>query len=422
MSLQLPEPLGDRASQTFLRHFELCPRSAYLYAKYRRAGFQSKEMQRGRAFHEIVERATNLMMDTGEVSIPPEVVKVLVDEILAEQHVPWEEHDYVREMAFRWADETRIDPSRVLANETLFEIDVDGFKVRCRIDYALAVDDRTVRVEDYKTSRASESYEEVARKRPDGTWSAKNFQLVLYALALVYGVPVRVETCECAASPDPTYWCSVCGDKKVVETPDPFPLAARAEEFHLEFVYPGIESRDEKMVRVPLTLTRPELDAYMGSLHGLVARVRKSEAEGDWPAVASNAACGICPAKAECPLPAAMRDHVPVNDMAEASAVAEVLYVAKAQHRAFQTELRNFSKAHGPIPFGDGMVMDFRTSFDVNGKKRTEFIPQKVSADVRDDADRDARPELQEGPRGGGEEGGSDREEAGSRWGDEAPF
>jgi hypothetical protein len=332
----LPKSLDGRASQTFLRHYALCPRSGYLYALHK--GLESTaEMQRGSALHAVLERSIQTTMDQGEQFIPGELVKVIVGEVLADPEfaVPLEEHDYLREMAWRWASEFSMDPHNVIALETLFELDIAGWKVRCRIDFAESVEeDRAVRVEDYKSSRAAPPYEEISRKRPDGTRAAKNFQLVLYALALAFGVPVR--------------------EDDGVETPEPFPVASTADRFDLEFVYPGIENREEKMLRRPVSLTRAELDEYRVSLEGVVRRVEHSEETGDWPAVVSDEACSICPAAQECPIPRELRDHRgTINTLEECAEALEVLHREQQEIRARQSEIRRFVKDRGPVRFGD---------------------------------------------------------------------
>jgi hypothetical protein len=362
----LPKGLDGRASQTFLRHYALCPRSGYLYALHK--GLESTaEMQRGSALHAVLERSIQTAMDQGEQFIPGELVKVIVGEVLADPEfaVPVEEHDYLREMAWRWASEFSMDPQNVIALETLFELDIAGWKVRCRIDFAESVDDDTaVRVEDYKSSRSAPPYEEISRKRPDGTRAAKNFQLVLYALALAFGVPVREDPCDAC---DGTGWelgemtperCGACDGKGRVETPEPFPIASTAQRFDLAFVYPGIEDREEHMLRRPVSLTRAELDEYRVSLEGVVRRLQHSEETGDWPAVVSDEACSICPAAQECPIPRELRDHRgTINTATECGEALEKLKRDKKEHEARQREIRNFVKVHGPIRFG-GMVAE----------------------------------------------------------------
>lgn len=369
--VQLPDDrkLNGRASMTMLKHYALCQRSGFLYQLYRGEA-STPEMARGTAGHLAVQRSIAAAIEQGEPTIPGDVVKVIANEALTEVHVPIEEHDRVREGVWRWSTETAIDPSAVIALETLFELDVDGLKVRCRIDLAQLLEGgAAVSVKDWKFSVGGvPTFEEIARKRPDGTLAAKQMQLVLYALALAYGVPVREEWCPVcdgngmtgsvgAERPDDIAVCTNCHRGRI-ETPEPFPLAARAQRFDLELAFPLIEDREGKMVRRPVSLTRLELAEYHESLRALVAQLRSSEDTGDWPAKVSDEACSICPSRPSCPIPVELRDHRgEINTMEQAAEAAAKLHREKAEHRARQAELRNFAKAHGPIPF-DGMVFE----------------------------------------------------------------
>jgi len=333
--VHLDAPLPRTLRQTWLRHFNLCPRSAFLASKYADS-MTTAAMARGTAVHEIFARSTAHALSTQEAVIPPDVVKTVVDEVLAEQSVPFEEHDGIREMAWRWATEFAMDPDSVVAVETLFQLQVGDWTVRARVDFAeLLEDGKALLIRDYKTSRAAPPFDEVARK-VGGRLVAKNFQLVLYALLVAFGVPVR-ETHR------------VGGE----ETPEPFGVAPHARDFHMEFVYPGLENAEGRMVTRPVELDMLELAEYRSSLEGLVTRVVNSESSGHWPAVVSDAACGECPAPGECPIPQEVRNwRGRINTMEQAGEAAMVLDRQKAELRAAQTELRNFAKANGSIRSG----------------------------------------------------------------------
>jgi hypothetical protein len=422
----LDGPLDRRLRQTWLRHFNNCPRSAFLAVMYEGQS-STPEMMRGTAAHEIFARATRLAMEMGEATIPPDVVKTLADEVLGEFPVPLEQHDYVREMAFRWASEVAFDPGYVVACETLFEWPIGEWKVRARIDFAEILEDgHALLIRDYKSSRAAPPWDEVARKMPDGRLVAKNFQLVLYALVMAFGVPVREEECSICAGLGYVYDipehempapgaehrdCMRCEGTGRTETPEPFSIAKGVNRFDLEFVYPGIEDREGKMVRRPLTLDRLELEEYRTSVEGLVGRVRRAEQSGDWPAVTSDAACSECPAPGECPILQEVRNwRGRINTPEQASEAAMVLDRQKAELRAAQTELRNFAKETGePIRFG-GKVMelvyaeseqlDKDALFDalsrgetvdwgdyISVKGRTDFKARDLTADEREAQD-----------------------------------
>jgi hypothetical protein len=370
--VHLPEgrELNDKGSQTFLRHMNLCPRSAYLY-QANKGGFQTVEMMRGTAVHEILERCTRTAIFQGEPMIPGDVAKAITAEVLGDPAfpVPLEEHDYVREAVYRWAAEATFD-TKLLALESLFVLDINGFEVRCKIDRAY-MRDGVVRVEDYKSGRGAPSQESVARKRPDEDgYALKAFQLILYLLALKHGRRMFVQECEVChgtgAQVDKwgePYVCESCDGARRFEMEDDDWTNPRAERWEAEFVFPGIETRDGEILRRGGDLTATELDEYLTSMEGLVARVRHAEESGDWPAVVSDEACGMCPAAVACPIPSELRDHRGVINSAEQAAeAAEVIDRMAAAQRAIRDEIKAFCKAHG-------ISLRF-------GRKVFEFVPR----------------------------------------------
>jgi hypothetical protein len=361
----LPNALGGSISQTALKHFDACPRSGFLYLLHKGEA-STDRMVRGSAGHAALERCIRACVENGEVAIPPDLAKAVMDEVLAEYPVPLRYHDELREDVYRWASETAVDPSAVIACETLIVLDVDGFPVRMKVDFAeLLEGGAAVRVADYKFAPGMPTQEEVARKRPDGSLMARSFQLVLYALGLRYGRPVRIEPCPDCADYVPrvgeVWACGTCGSRQRIEIPEPFPLAERAQRFDLEYVYPGIEDRDGKMGRRRMSLSALELDAYLHSLGAVVARLCEAERTGDWPAQTSDAACSECPAPRECPIPAELRDHAGrINTREEAEEAAEKLEREKALHRARQAELKAWAKANGgALRVGQDKVQEF---------------------------------------------------------------
>ncbi len=360
--------LNGRASQTMLRHYDRCPRSGYLYALYKGEA-QTIEMVRGSALHAVVERGTRHAMGEGmqqaEGYVPGDVVKVIVDEVLAEYHVPLSEHDYIREMAYRWAGEFACKPAEVIACETLIVLQIDGWDVRMKVDFAEILErGGACHVVDYKSSRSMPTQEDVARKRPSaldaseaGALLAKNFQLVLYALGLAFGTPVRI----------------VDGE----EVPEPFPLAGQAQRFDLEFVFPGIENKTDGMMgRRPMSLTRTELSEYMESLRALLKRLGNSEESGDWPAQVSDDACTECPARTLCPIPAELRDHRgTINTIEQAAEAQEKLDRVRAESDAISREIKAFCKAHNvDLRFGKDKVREWTVTETEKLTDREGFI------------------------------------------------
>lgn len=346
------ELLG-KASQTFLRHYNRCRRSAFLYQETKGI-MQTVEMVRGSCAHSIYEKGTLLMIENGEPKVPPELVKVLVDEELARFPLPIEEHDFVREQAYRWASEWTIDPEAVVACETLFVLRIGRYEVRCKVDHG-ELNGRQLLVNDYKTGKGAPLYSEISFKRTDGSIGGRNFQLILYALAMIFGYPVRVEmercrNCESDPETADVDLCASCGGTGWcrVEHVEPFPVAAQAQEVIASFVYPAIEDGEKRMLRQPVGFTRLELEAYMGSLEAILASLERSEEEGDWPAVVSDAACEECPARALCPIPKELRDYRgEINSLEELQEACEVYFIRGKQREADRKEIKALAKALG---------------------------------------------------------------------------
>jgi hypothetical protein len=373
----LDRPLRERLSVTMLRHENTCSRAGYLYAKYRGAG-RSNAMERGTALHEVLRRATMAAVDQDEPMVPPELVKAIVAEVIAEPALrcPMEEHDYLRECAYRWGDHFVCQPRNVLAVEQFMVLELpNGWVVRGVVDYAeLLEGGAAVRAEDYKSARAMMGEEEVGRKRPDGSIAAKDFQLVCYALMLVFGRPAaRCETCEghgrvTIDNPIPggpltvEIDCETCAGRGY-HLIGPLPLAGAAQRVDLAYTYPGIPRKDGSVSKRECSLTRLELEEYRDSLLAAVERVRIAEQTGDWPA-ASGSHCTECPCKLECPIPTELRDYAgAINSPEEAAVVAEVQDRARAKWDAVDKELKTFVKkamGGGPLRFGRDQVMEVK--------------------------------------------------------------
>jgi hypothetical protein len=243
-------------------------------------------------------------------------------------------------------------------------------------------------VVDYKTGQGMPTQEEVARKRTTplagggvaAALMAKSFQLVLYALGLRYGRPVREERCLCWKLSDAHDWTpvpeaspevdavyaqhqgTVRFEERRVEILEPFPLAERAQRFDLAYVFPGIEDKPTGlMARRHMSLTPVELSAYLQSLRGLLARVAVSESSGDWPAQTSALGCGECPAQKLCPIPGELRDFTGVvNALDEAAVQLERLDRGKALSAAQMREVKAWARHNGGrVRFGLDRVAEF---------------------------------------------------------------
>lgn len=336
----LPEErkLDGRASQTFLRHASRCPRSAYLYLRYKGEA-QNDAMIRGSAAHAIIERSVNHAVEHGEQTIPPEIVRDVLAEVLAEYAVPFEEHDMLRELTYRWASQWTLEPGNVIAVEQLYTLEVGGWQVRCKVDFA---EDREegLYVADWKTGRGAFSYEDIARKRADGTMLPRTFQLVLYALAVTYGKRVLVEN-----------------DIETIVQEN----RRKPRDVIAEYVYPAIEDSEGRMLRRTMGLTPLELVENLESVAGLLNRVADYQETGDWPAIVSGPGCAECPAPSECPIPEALRDHNgTVTSVEHAAELLEMNDRISEESRKRRAVVKAFAKEHDvEIPFGVDKVARF---------------------------------------------------------------
>lgn len=326
---------------TLLRHYNSCPRSGLMY-QANKGTVQNVAMVRGSAFHAICERATKLMVEQGEPVIPPELVKDIVGDVLTDYAVPMEEHDRLREMTYRWATEWAIEPSNVIACEDLFVLDVAGWKVRAKVDFAeLRLDGRQLYIGDYKSGAGAPNGDDVGRKRPDGSLSAKSLQLIVYALAVKYGKRVIVDA---------------AGN----ERPEPSP-AARAQEMIGEYVFAAIEDSEGHMLRRTVGLTALEMSEYLESLKALVTRLGRAEQSGDWPAIVSSAGCAECPCPSRCPIPADLREHNgTITDVAQAASMLEAMDRRKDDDSKQRAAIKAWAKENDvEIRFGADKVARF---------------------------------------------------------------
>lgn len=366
--VSLPEEraLDGAVSVTFLRAFNACRRAAFLY-QAERGGASEPQLERGSAYHAVMERGLNAAIETDNSEVPPELLKAIGDEVLAdpEWHVPIEEHDLIREGLFRTASWLRFNPRRLVAVERMFFLDIGGWRVRMKIDYAeLLEDGAAVLVRDWKTSRSAVSYDDIGRRFPSqDRIAAKTLQLILYGLGVVYGVPVIVTT-------------GAFGER--VETPAPFPVADRAQRVDLEYVYPSIEDKETGgPVLRSVSLTKTELADYRASVEGLLVRLTHAVESGDWRAIQGEGHCGECPAPKKCPIPAALRKWAPEIDTdVEAAAEAQSIEVEAERLKARRARLRNYVKRMPSqrLRFGADMVIEPVPTATVEIKDRDAFI------------------------------------------------
>lgn len=375
----LPEDrkLDKRVSQTILRHYARCPRSAYLALLYKGEA-QTDAMVRGSAAHAIFERSIKLAVENSEQMIPPEIVRDVLSEVLGKFAVPLEEHDALRELTYRWASQWTLEPSNVVACETLYVLEIAGWQVRCKVDFA---EDRAegLYIADFKTGKGAVSLDSISRKRTDGSRIVNAFQLLLYALAVTYGRPTFTQN----LGPDPAAIALLRGDgePRVLENGDV--IIEWSEDCRVksprdviaEFVYPAIEiqngDRAGQMLRRPdyrdepgPALTPLELQEGLESLTSLLKRLEGSVEGGDWPAIISDAGCAECPAPSECPIPAELREYRgAIQDVDHARETLEVVDREGTLNRQKRAAVKAFCKESDiEIRFGADKVARFVVS------------------------------------------------------------
>jgi hypothetical protein len=225
-------------SQTFLAKFAECPRSAYLYRKYR-GGAPSAAMIRGSLFHETVERLTVLMLTQDETSVPPEIARDMLAEVLAD-HSDWvlppSEVDAVRLMVFHWATHTVLDPALIFGVEQKWRHELpDGTIIRGVVDL-LRVTPGMARIWDYKSSLAMKNQED---------WE-NDFQSIFYDVLTAYG-----------------------------ETDDGVRLGPEIQMFESSVVYPRYVFEDALAARTSYR-DRLDLRDHLGYIIDLVQKVHQA--------------------------------------------------------------------------------------------------------------------------------------------------
>jgi PD-(D/E)XK nuclease superfamily len=309
----------DTLSQTLLGKHDSCPRSAYLSRKYETS---SIAMDRGTAFHLVAERATEMMLEAGEQTMPGEVAKELADAVMAEHPelvLPTESQDAVRLMAWNWAEGTVLDPSALIGVELRIRFEVGGFALTCRIDRA-EVFDSTLHLHDYKTSLNMRKREDVQR----------GFQGQFYALAALRGEVVPED-----------------------ETLEPFAIGSGINDVWFWETYPRYRDEDSgQLIAKDGSWTRPELHEFATSLERNVEIFESSLESGEWPA-RDGSWCSQCAAPAECPIPEHLRAVEEVTSPEHASDLFSLKLAHERHGRRMQATLRGWAKENGPVFQGD---------------------------------------------------------------------
>lgn len=331
---QLP-PVADPGtfSMTRLARFDKCRRAAYLDLKHG-GGTRSIAMDRGTALHAVAERGMQMLVEQGEMSMPPEMATELADAIMAERLdlvLSAEEQDAVRLMAHNWARATVITEAELIGVEVPLVVEVAGREVTCRVDVIEAAGS-TLYIKDYKTSLAIRKKEDVE----------KGFQGLLYAFAALFGVHREKRR----------------------------PIGAGITDVFFYELYPRYTDDNGQLIPREASWTRAEITEFGRSLERNVVAFERELEGGDWPAT-DGTWCSECPAQAECPIPAEYRAVEQITNVAEAEKAFSRKLALERESRRLQDGLRGWVQENGPVYRGDlafdALVQDVRKVKDWDG-------------------------------------------------------
>jgi RecB family exonuclease len=310
--------------QTRLARFDNCPHSLFLDLKYK-GGPASIATDRGSAFHLFMQKATELMIEQGEPTMPAEMGRELADAVMAENLdfvLPTAEQDAIRLMAWNWASATVIDLDAIVGVEVPLEMELGGFTVTGRIDRVEAFDSILV-LRDAKTSLNIRKSEDVQR----------GFQGMLYGLLALEGAQRETG----------------------------LRLGAGITDIQFIEEYPRYRSDEGPLIQREGLWNRTELLAeFKFSLERNLAALERSFETGEWPA-RDGSWCSICPAQSECPLPARLREVEQIETAQDAQDAFSRKLALDAEGRRLQAGMRGWVQENGAI-YGDGDLV-FDASF-----------------------------------------------------------
>lgn len=331
---ELAVEVPDKVGQTFLKYEDRCPRSAYLYLKFR-GGPGAHALARGEAFHDFAARATATLIANDEPSIPQDVARSILDEVLTDRIdlvIPAAERDALRAMAWNWSAATSIDPSQIVLVEQLMTWEVGGFTIRGRIDLALD-EDGVLSIPDYKTS---------FNVPPQDDFEG-DFQTQLYGALIAFG-----------------------------ETADGERIGAGFQRFRFANVFPRyLREDDGTLATRSFERTREDLVNLRSDVETQLARLRRAIESGKWPAIPGTH-CSECPAAHECPLPIAFRPESEVPEsIEEAQRLAEWRFTEKRRMERVGKRLKAFAEREGVvIPIGSKRYLGFNVLMGERMKRK----------------------------------------------------
>jgi hypothetical protein len=332
---------GGVLSQSFLARMDVCPRSAYLYAKHRETRAQTHAMCRGEAFHDFAERAIRLLYKDGEITMDPDVARELMESVVAERKdlvVPHSERDALRAMAWNFGRATEGQPvnfDHLRGLEIMPELKIGRWTVRGKID-RVEVIERTAYIRDYKTSLNLPSQEKFQ----------KSFQTPFYALVFSEGTIDGKRVGEGldhfhVAEEYPRFISKQCADCDKFNDEE----AEKCKECK------GIDFKPPTLFKRMEGLGKRELGDFKRSVTDILDRLDSALSADDWPA-SPGTHCSQCAAPRECPIPETLRPEV-IETMEEAVQLAQIVDRTKALTKADDAALKAFASEEGEIRYGD---------------------------------------------------------------------
>jgi PD-(D/E)XK nuclease superfamily len=300
--------VAERVRQSFAALYDSCPRAALFSIS---EGEHSTHPQaRGSIAHEFKRRVVAECIENGEATYPVEMAKPLMVEVIERSglSIPAAEFDMLMGLAWKFCETHTFDVTKIVDLEEEYTTDIDGLFLTGRPDL-LEIDGRVATVRDYKTGWAIDPETEL-RGSFQGRWYAK---LVLDNYPQIHTVRLVWEY---------ERWT---------------------------------QTREVSITREDL----PDIDAMLTTL---IARIRHSRLQDDWPA-SPGKWCSLCPSPQKCPIPSDYRGEGLVTSPESAEAIGELLLSLEAIRALAKASLRAWCDEHGPIEIG-GMRFDFKPTAD----------------------------------------------------------
>ncbi len=359
------EPLSrvpETYRQTLLSKFTECRRSAYLYLKYN-GGPWTHPLAGGVLLHRTCEQMTNHMIENNEPTISPEIAKDILNEVMVastDLTVEPGRMDEIRSMVYHLAEGMAINPEAVLGVELPIELAVGNRLVTGTIDFAEIIEPRVALVLDYKSAFLHIGREEETDPdeqqdeylEPKSDWEG-SFQTILYALGLVEGVVAGTD----------------------------LGFGRQIDEIVLRQVHPRIFWRREGVPAYrEARITRAALLDWRLYLEALVESFDAALESWEFPAQRGKH-CDFCPASAECPIPAPLREYrgeIRTREDAARAAIQRDRHLEMAGH--LWKAIKGFAaNTRQPIRYGRDLELRWKTTSAE--KFRRKVVPPGAPAD-----------------------------------------